>query len=86
MDLDKLFGDELLVEIMGFADVSWTREDDRISIWVRLHDEIEVTKTQMEVVIDFFAGYQINLNLIGDPVFVIEDYPIVPKVGEKIDA
>lgn len=75
MDLDKLFGDELLVEIMGFADVSWTREDDRTSIWVRLHDEIEVTKTQMEVVIDFFEGYQINLNLIGDPVFVIEDYP-----------
>ena len=74
MDLMKLFQDEALVEILGFATICWTHEDDRTTIWVKPFNEIEITKTQMEVIIDFFVDYQVYLNLISDPIFVVEDY------------
>ena len=81
MNLMKLFGDEALIEIMEFADVSIGHDDERTTIFVKPFNEVSVTKMQMETVIDFFIDYQIELNLIGDPVFVIEDYP--KKVESK---
>ena len=76
MDLIKLFKDEALIEILEFADVSIITEDDHQRIYVKPFDETNITKTQMEVVIDFFVDYQIELILIDAPIFRIEDYEV----------
>lgn len=76
MDLIKLFQDEALIEILGFASMSISYEDNHIQIFVVPINKIEITRMQMEDILSFFEDYYVYLNLIGDePFFVIEDWP-----------
>ena len=74
MDLMKLFKDEALIEILEFGDMSIAHEDERTAIFVTPHDKCDISKIQMQVMLDFFIDYDISLNLIDDPFFVVEDY------------
>lgn len=75
MDLMKLFQDEALIEILQWSSMSIeSDEDEGTRIYVIPDRRTQITKIQMETMLDFFGDYQIELILIDDPIFRVSDY------------